>query len=242
MQVVKECKWCGKACERFAKSHIIPKAFFNYDGKNDRFLVSAKNRKKRRPAGSYDKNILCPKCETDFSHIDSEAARILLHEFEKHQIPFNDERDSVCVQINGLYKQEITQFLIYVLWRASVSQLSEFKGINLGPYQDRIKEDLIKNKVFSVHDYSFASFKVNKPSGHIFPYKDKKENWNGVNYYILDFGGFIFNVKVDRRIPQEPYKSIAEHPHVPFIKVDKTPDKRRRAMVNIIKRHEALFG
>jgi hypothetical protein len=240
-QEIKKCKWCHQQYNKLAKSHIIPKAFFNYDGRQDRFIVSQHNHKKRRPTGSYDTEILCLKCEQDYKRIDSDAADILLKNFHKHTVPFNDKRDEKCFQINNKYKNKIKRFLVYTLWKASTSQLSEFKRVELGPYEDKIRESLIKDEVFDTHTYSFIAFKVEKPVGHIFPYKDNKKNWKDFTYYVMDFGGFIFNIKIDERSTPEPWNVIEEHHHVPFIKLEKTPDKRRAAMATIIKAHAQKF-
>ena len=232
---MKICNWCLKKEPQFADSHIIPKAFFNHDGKNDRKIVSYKEFPERRPAGSYDKGILCIDCETNFQNIDSQAADILLQNFEHYLIPFSDKKDDIALQINGKHKQPIKRFLIYVLWRASVSSLKEFKNINLGSYEDKIKKELIENKVFSDHEYSFSAFKVEKSSGNIYPRKLNKKDFSGCNFYELDFANFIFNVKVDSRTTPEPIKHLAEHEHVVFNKIYETPEKRRKAMMKIVK-------
>jgi len=85
---MKVCKWCLKEEPIFAESHIIPRAFFNHDGRNDRKIVSCDDFPKRRPIGSYDNSILCVDCESEFQEIDSKAADILLHNFENYLIPF----------------------------------------------------------------------------------------------------------------------------------------------------------
>jgi len=155
------CKWCLKEKPKFSDSHIIPRAFFNHDGKLDRKIVPYRGFPKKRPIGSYDRSILCIDCEHDFHQIDTNAANILLKNFQSKLIPFNNKKDDVAFQIDGKYKQDIKRFLIYVLWRASVSSLPEFSYINL--------------------------------------------------------------------------EDFSEYEHLVFCKLDKTPDKRREAMIKIIK-------
>ena len=233
--LMKKCKWCQKENLQLAKSHIIPRALFNHDGKNDRKIVSLNQHPKRKPIGSYDSNILCADCESNFQQIDSLAAEILLQNFNSYIIPFNDKKDNVAVQINGQHKQEIKRFLIYVLWRASVSTLKEFRNIDLGRHENKIKNELIENVIFATHEYSFAAFKIEKSSGNIYPRKLNKSGFSGCNYYELDFANFIFQIKVDSKTTPEPYKSIAEHEHIVFNKIDETPQKRRQAMIRVIK-------
>ena len=58
----------------------------------------------------------------------------------------------------------------------------------------------------------------------------------------MDFGGYIFNVKVDARRTPKLWDAMEEHNHVPFIKLEKTPNKRREAMVAITKQYYERFG
>lgn len=232
---MKICHWCLEENPKFADSRIIPKSFFNHDGENDRKIVSYKNFPKRRPVGSYDGNILCVDCEKDFQDIDSQAAKILLQDFEDKLIPFGDKKDEIAFQIDGKYKEPIKRFLIYTLWKASVSSLKEFKNINLGAFENKIKQAIIDGTIFKDHEYSFSAFRVEKSSGNIYPRKLNKRGFSGLNYYELDFANFIFNIKIDSRITPEPLKSIAEYEHVVFNKIYETPEKRRQAMVKIVK-------
>ncbi len=232
---MKHCKWCHKENPQFANSHIIPKAFFVHDGKNDRKILSVGEYPRRKPTGSKDTNILCVDCEKNFQQIDSQAATILLQNFDKYLIPFNDKKDDIALQIDGQHKQAIKRFLIYVLWRASVSTLREFRMIKLGAYEDKIKDALINDKEFGNHEYSFSAFKVEKSSGNIYPRKLNKRAFSGCNFYELDFANFIFNIKVDSRITPEPLKSLTEYEHLVFNKIYETPEKRRQAMVKIVK-------
>jgi hypothetical protein len=170
---MKECKWCNNRYPVLAKSHIIPTSFFNHDGNNDRKLVTLNEFLKKCRTGPFDENILCRTCEDAFKDIDSKAAQILLHKFDKLLIPFNDKRDEIALQINGRHTQSIKKFLIYILWRASASTLPSFKGIQLGSFEDKIKEALISNKTFGPHEYSFSAFKVENSSGNFFSKKAK---------------------------------------------------------------------
>ncbi len=231
-----QCRWCGIPDPTFAESHIIPKAFFNHDGQNDRKIYGLGQHPKRRRTGSWDNKILCRKCEDDFKDIDSEAAKILLHQFEKNLIPFNDKKDEVAFQLDGKYKKAVKQFLIYTLWKASVSRLPEFAQISLGPYEDRIKEDLISDKDFDFDEYSFSAFRLEKHTGNLYPRKLKTDHYGDRLFYELNFVNLIFHIKIDKRSSPEPLKSLIEHPHIIFNRLEEEPMKRKKAMIDLLKR------
>lgn len=234
---MKVCNWCGSENVKFANSHIIPESFFNYDGKNNKVLIGANARGIRRPKGSYDSSILCLNCESDCSRIDSEAADILLNNFEKKLIPFNDERDELLYQIDGKYYQPLKRFLIYVLWRASVSKMPEFFRVNLGSYEEKIKHAIITNKIFNTDEYSFWAFHIEKPSATMLPYKLSKNDSGRCNYYSLDLANFTFQVKIDSQKTPKIFDDFAYHQNVPFLRFEKTPDGVRKAMAEVAKSH-----
>jgi len=180
---LKRCKWCNGDFSKLAKSHIIPQAFVNPDRKNNRRLVSADKLNRRVRTGSWDDSILCAKCESDYNDIDSKASDILLNNFSKLCIPFGNKIDDIAFQLGGQYKKDLKRFLIYTLWKCSVSQREEFRNVNLGVFEDRIKQDIISGRDFNDKEYSFVSFFVLNPIGMILPYKKKKEEYQG--------GGFL---------------------------------------------------
>jgi hypothetical protein len=231
-----------KETKRMAKSHVIPRAFFNHDGKTDKFLISNTAYKIRRPIGSYDPNILCQDCEAQFSDIDSQAADILLKRFETNLIPFGDQRDEEAYQFDGRHWQAIKRFLIYTLWRASVSILPEFSRVSLGPYEDIIKNTLMYNKEIKVHEFCFLATRIQKPSAYFLPMKRNRQNYNGQRYYMLSLGNFIFDIKVGGQPPIGIHRIVAEHPHIVFIKQARNEGKIREAMIDTLKKHEAKFG
>lgn len=233
------CKWCGNSYPQLGKSHLIPQAFFNFDKETDRKIVSETSPAKRAPTGPWDNKILCQSCEKNFSDIDSVAAGILLNDIESQKIPFNNICDTIGFQIDGRYFQPLKQFLIYTLWKCSVSQLAEFRNVKLGPYEDIIKLQLINKTIFTPDEYSFAAFRIKNPAGHIFPYREARESNGGVNYYSIELGPYIFEVKIDKRSVPKTYEVITRHTNVLFIELATTPKNRHEAMVDIVKKHAA---
>jgi hypothetical protein len=236
------CKWCNKEYKKLAKSHIIPKAFAIPDGKNDRFIVTANSHKKKRPIGSWDDTILCQQCEKQYQYIDNNGAQILLKNFDKLIIPFNDKKDEVAIQIGVHHLYDLKVFLIYTLWKASVSSLTEFRRIKLGPYEEKIKSDIISKRELGAHEYGFVGCYIDNPIGVIMPFKRNKKNYDGCTFYNLDLSSFEFDVKIDSRKMPATYRFIVEHENTLFLKLKDPSSKRRQSMVEVVKAHEEKFG
>lgn len=231
---LKQCKWCNGYFEKLAKSHIIPSAFFDFDGKNNNLIVSVDSFRSRSRTGPWDDSILCYQCESDFNYIDSKAIDILLNKFSELCVPFGDKKDDVSYRLNGRIKNDLKIFLIYTLWRCSVSQRKEFDNIRLGPFEDKIKQDIIEGRNFSESEYGFVSFYMADPKGILFPFKKKKGEYQGCNFYHIDLHNFFFDIKIDSRDSPSSYKFLMGCEDVIFIKINKIPPKRLEAMKKMV--------
>lgn len=236
------CRWCEKSYSKLAKSHIIPRAFCVPDEQYDRFLIAKNSYKKKRPIGSWDSTILCEGCERDYSFIDSNAAEVLLNSFEDLIIPFNNDLDDVAIKIDRKYEQSLKLFLIYTLWKASVSNLEEFKNISLGPYENIIRNDIISKKTFDKKEYSFIGCSISEPLGQMMPLKRKKKDYEGRTFYNLDLLSFMFDIKVDGRSMPNKYSFLHELEGVIFLKIKKPIKRRHQAMIDIVNEHHQKFG
>ena len=212
------------------------------DGETDRFIITGKSHKQKRPTGTWDDTILCRECEKKYQHIDSNAAQILLKDFDSLKIPFNDKLDTAAIQVSKEHLKSIKTFLIYTLWKASVSSREEFKSIKLGPYEERIKNDIISGKDFKLEEYGFIGCYIENPIGALMPFKRIKKDYQRCTFYCLDFSTLMFDIKIDSRKMPSTYKEILEHENLVFLKMKNPPKKKHQAMIDIIKEHDKKFG
>ncbi len=200
-------------------------------------VFSTSDIKRRRPTGSYDQ-IICAKCESDYQGIDNQAFEILVNSFEKNLVPFNDMRDSLALRINGKYINDLKRFILYTLWKASVSNLPEFKNLSLGKYHENQIRTLLKNnEPININYYPFFSIYTKSPHASILPRNLPKKDFEGLNFCELDLGQFLFRVKTDKRPSPRNLVDVMEHEHIVLIVFEVTPEKRFSSMKEIAIRH-----
>lgn len=235
-----KCKWCLQEHEKLAKSHLIPKAFIDSYGGTKSKIYTNDNYPRKLPIGWYDTELKCVKCENEFSSIDDYGARILLKDFNKLIIPFNLPIDESAVQISNNYTQAIKRFLIYTLWKCSKSELLDFGDISLGPYEDKIKNDLLSNKEFAPEEYSFVGQYHTNSIGMTLPFKRKKQDFHGRNYYHLDFNKFSFDIKIDSQSTPPDYDALLKYPNLVFLKFAETPKTKMKNIRRIMNDNESF--
>ncbi len=141
------CKFCDQN-KKLIGAHILPWAFFKSlyppDDDSPLLMLRAKGQKLNvRPKGASDQNILCEECDHRFGEYDGYAKKIFLDETPK---PYPTAPEN-AVTIEGTDRQIIQLFFLSVVWRASISTLSELRGIDLGPFENQAK-NILKTKRF----------------------------------------------------------------------------------------------
>lgn len=151
------CKGCG-AATKLGKAHIIPESFFRGirggDGDLHQYSADSPGRRKRRPIGVYDKNILCPSCDNQLSAADQYGAQTLIQRESEIHSRIRNGRTEYCLP--DVDAKQFRRFLAAVLWRASVSEMSMFAQVKLGR-----NETLAKSIAFGSlepRDKDFAFF------------------------------------------------------------------------------------
>lgn len=236
-----KCKWCLNEFEKLAKAHIIPSAIIkNYSGNEGRIHSPSEYSKLTR-TGLYDTTINCSSCEKQYQSIDSEAIKILVKDFNNLIIDPPDDLKNKIVQIPKSFTQEIKRFLLYILWKCSVSSLPELKNICLGKYEEVIKEALIQNKIFEDDEFSFVGQFHENPIGLALPFKMKRKDFEGRNYYHIDLNSFGFNLKVDSRKSSDLYDSIQKLENLVFIKFRNPPKNKLEGIRKILEKVDKKY-
>lgn len=198
------CKLCLQD-KKLIKAHIIPQFLFTEDSR----LISEDNDYPlRRPNGPYDPNILCSNCDNGIigKNLENYAREILIDRKGVISQTFNDPKSTRRATLYKLQDKDnyskIVRFFISVLWRASISSLSDFDDFSLGPHEDVARRAICESdfdfsNVFSVALCAFNNFE--KPI-HVFP--SKFIRMEGINVYSIVMGHFKGFFKVDqRRLP-----------------------------------------
>lgn len=201
------CRLCRKETERLAKSHIVPLGFFPKGG---RLLYTAGGDGTSRKLANalWDQEILCDECEHEMlAPLDEYAIRIL-----------RDKDDSVCwhgedVEIRvyqNIDRRKMRSFWASLLWRFSVSMLSECDKVNVGSvYEDLIASDLLHSGDFRYVDVVVYNLLNELHGGIMTPTRTRLSYGNqfGVNGYSFNIPHFDVLMSLDQR----PHPCAAQH-------------------------------
>lgn len=204
------CKFCLQE-KTFVDAHIIPRAFFEAikpsNGKDrSEALVLATNSKgmfpvKRTIKGPSDPNLVCLDCEKRFGPLDNYAIRVLLRNEGSHiSKHLNGETLAWVIDSKKCDYKQIMLFFISLLWRADMTDIPFFAGVDIGPYADIAKEALLKQKSEDIEKFSVFLARYNLGLGRnpiLSPYSKR---FDGINIYHFYLGsGYMAYIKVDKR-------------------------------------------
>ena len=162
-----ECRGCGNLGE-LRESHIIPELAYRkvYTRKHRYAFMSGNNRNNLqvRQKGLTEV-LLCPNCENRLSKLENHLKMVLeeikggggKHVLIKQVSPTADEctvDDPTTVKLA----------ILSILWRMSISSLDQFRGYELGPYENKIRE-LVFGRVAILEWYQFPVWAINLSIG-----------------------------------------------------------------------------
>lgn len=139
-----KCKLCLNDTD-LVNSHIIPEFFFKplYEkvGNSFRFNVVPLDNSQnlRYKQKGLTEKLLCINCEKQLSIYEDHARRVFyggIGIWIKNGNP---------IEISGIDYSKFKLFQLSILWRASVSNLDFFQGVQLGPHEESIRL-MIKNE------------------------------------------------------------------------------------------------
>lgn len=157
-------------------------------------------RKRRAPAGIYDQNILCRDCDNR------------LGEYDDYGLTFStsqalvDHPSLVGWSASKVDQQKLKLFCMSYIWRASITDRPEFKGVALGEKHELALKKMIKDgNAGNVDDFSTIISKFNNNNENygaiLFPAKTRL---GSIRYYE----GFMpylykFWIKIDSQVDQD---------------------------------------
>jgi hypothetical protein len=149
---MKACKFCKQTGVGFVNAHIIARSFFKLIRRDAKYSIEMRagrgsfNRRFLQ-AGSADPSILCEECERKFTEWDTYGFEVLSVPRGEPDALKGDDGTPLAIPLEDLNFGVITLFFLSVLWRASVTTLDFFHGVDLGPHEERIHELLWKREV-----------------------------------------------------------------------------------------------
>jgi len=150
------CKLCLKEKE-LKDSHIISEFLYKpiYDDKHRMmFLDLSKginNKNKVILKKGVREKLLCGECEEKLSKWETYASKIIFHNVPKSPNDLNN----IAVW-SGIDYKTFKLFQLSLLWRASISNLPEFKQVKLGPHEEKIRVMLHYENPGKAYEYGCA--------------------------------------------------------------------------------------
>jgi hypothetical protein len=167
------CKLCGITSKLVRKSHIIPDFMYKGvpDGKNRMAVVDINDMNSKRIAqtGTYDKYILCYKCENELlGRLESYVAHLIYGNPTKKPAKFKKGLSADGLKSIELECIDYTTFklgLLSILWKAHISSNPFFKAIDIGEFEPVIRKMLLNNDAGDDKVFRIAVGYLLSPSG-----------------------------------------------------------------------------
>lgn len=198
MTHIMECKLCG--CDKkLVDAHIIPRSFhepLKQGGQTPIIITSNPGvYPKQSHIGVYDKEIVCEVCEKIFSPWDDYGNKFLTQEFEEARyIGCSGER--LAYNLGPCNYDNLKLFFLSVLWRAGVSKQQLFNKVQLGPYEEKLRQVILSKEAGRVADFSVALSKFDAPANETGILNPDRTKYEGVIHYRLYLGGYMAIIKV----------------------------------------------
>ena len=210
------CRFC-RINPPSLNAHIIPQSFF-VEHADKRYpsqqITDLENVfPKSRPIGVYDSGILCEACEREFSTADDYGYRFF-HPSVDYSL-CTDGQGTCAYRIEKVDYDKLKRFLLSVLWRASVSTQEFYAGVDLGPYEEKIRKLLQNGEVGPPDDYSIYIERFDYPSSLI-PILCPTLVRDDVNMYMFVLNGYLVHIKVDNRLLPSELRGLMLCPNAPL--------------------------
>lgn len=234
------CKLCQQERE-LCNSHIIPEFVYSplYDDgrKMIGFRFGEGDIRSHLRQQGLQEPLLCADCEQLLNHNYEQPSldlwrRLVAHESEidPNWTPFTAPGGGRGLHIKGVDYLSFKLFMLSMLWRSSVSNLEEFRAVQLGPYEDPIRRMLLQGDPGAKSDYPCIIFLYREP-GVILPPIRQRLNGHLMYHFILTTVQVWF--LVSGHVAQERIVSVAlsEDGSFPAILMDPRETKLFAALI-----------
>jgi len=201
------CRLCKEDKILIKKSHIIPDFLYKelFDRKHSLKMFNAVGFKlgstkiSQLPTGEYEGGLLCSNCDgVVLGQFESYLAKIL----RNSNIPEN-QKIKCCVEKNenGVQISRITNVdykklklcLLSILWRSSISSRKMFREVNLGPYEEKLRMQLLEGNPSSDNDIEICilSWRNDKKMPTDVIGQPRRHKLAGSTFYSLLVSGYL---------------------------------------------------
>ncbi|TAK58643.1 hypothetical protein EPO14_02300 [Patescibacteria group bacterium] len=199
------CRLCLKEKQLCKNSHIIPDFMYQelFDEKTHT-LVKGLPGKGRKPeikqSGEKEGELLCADCDNRIiGGYEGYASKVLYGGTSlgvKNVVKADDGLEITIVQ--GLDYKKFKLFLLSLLWRASISKNHFFSAVDLGPYEEKLRQVLISGNPGSSANFPcvLTSYKRTSIPSKVVVAPIKSRFEDGKIIYSFIISGFMYVFKI----------------------------------------------
>lgn len=205
-----QCHLCEQDKSNLCKAHIVPESFFRFMYPNgrvegDSLIMVADNKEftSNFRIGFYDTSILCIECDGRLGRFDEYGKYVFIDLSPKLLKKVNTGDAWVFENIDV---PRLKLFLLSVLWRYSISNLSYLKSFKLpSKFEDQIRDMIITNNAGDLNDFSVVISRfdyVHTETGlnKYFQLPIRTRIGDGLNYINMYLpNGYKIIIKIDSR-------------------------------------------
>ncbi|MFA4880953.1 MAG: hypothetical protein WC650_05015 [Candidatus Doudnabacteria bacterium] len=194
------CKLCLQDKPLLKKSHIFPNFMYRglFDDKHILYKINLQNlsQSQRLSSSEYESDILCEECDNKIIGCYENYASKFIYGGHK-DIYFENRENKHGIKMTyckGVDYAKFKLFLLSFLWRASISQRIFFKYVDLGQYQELIRQMLINNNPKDPMDFPclISTYKSIRDLPSEIVGQPIKYRSNNILGYTFLIGGFIY--------------------------------------------------
>jgi len=229
------CRVCGGGPT--INAHLFPRALgHDLRGQHKHLYVGATAAPGRRivQAGLSDRGILCATHDAALGVYDDYGIEFCRTFSSRVQHPAPN-----IWRVGNVDGDRLTRFWLAVLWRFSISTLSETALVRLGPYEDRLREILFANAPCSVEPavtmLRYRSHIIPAENVCFPPYASAFPPFKNLKAYGMAVSGFHAFVKLDSQsVPQAWHSTTINGKHEingGYLQLESTEQFRRLRQV-----------
>lgn len=199
---ISPCRLCHRSLH-LCNSHILPEFVYKdvYDASHKYYEITGtadeRNRRRRKGAREY---LLCRDCEDRFQVHEDYAYKMLFSNNTVLSFPTGDGK-AIITDINY---ESLKLFQLSILWRSSVTTNDMFRHVKLGPYEEPLRQILLRNDYVPPDAFPFSMAAALDRGTHVKavimePIRRRIQVDNSSVYCFL-FGGYywVFHVSINK--------------------------------------------
>ena len=160
-KIIGRCNLCLET-KPLIDSHIIPRCFqkFVKNEENKMTVFYANEPRPRETANAlWEGGLLCRECDNSFSD-DEKYTYWFFDDFRNRSVaPLSEEKDAHGITYKfDRSTKKIKRCLLSILWRMSIAKRFEYRYVDLGPIESRLREGLFHDKFMDDRFFPVAIF------------------------------------------------------------------------------------